>query len=365
MIDVSRLAAALFYWFVVTTAAVFITIDSRRRMKRIHVLTFAFGSFSLGSTSLIIRLFVPRSWELGLALSIMTYATGVLLIWTHFELMTKERPSYWMVISSTSLMTLLVIGLIGSTNLTLPHDSTMLFFSFTGLLILALFALPQPLFFAMHEYITYRQRQSFLEALGYIFLLLAAINFYFDFIWNRFNSIYNTITIFLGSFGVLLVIIAYLLNRAYLYRLPIDIQHVFCFHDSGINFYNRTLLHPHVENKDDRITFLTGILGATEAIFKKVLHQQLHEILITGDVQQLYFARDPIRKIGVGVISQSITWYLKQSVKRLLETIPSSFITEKDDPSTMKVVDHSILEEIITPLVQMAFPYFVVTMTSE
>ncbi len=375
MINEPRLAAALFYWMTVLMATIIVFLDSRKRMKYGHVLTFAFGSLLLGSTSLIIRQFLPNAWELGLAISMLAYAVGVLIFWLHFELMTKERPSTWMIVPATMLMTLLGIGIVGTTGIHFFHDSSALFFSFTGLLIMAVFSLSRPLLFATREYIRYHQRQPFLEATGYLSLLAAAINFYFDYMWNRFDTIYNSITIILGALGVLMVIMAYLLNKAYLYRLPFDVHYLFCFHDSGINFYQRRLTRKPVEIDDannktraataddddeNQVIFLTGILGATEAIFKKILQRQVKEIKISCDDLYLFFARDQSKRIGVGVICQSITWYLKQAIKHLLESIPPDIITMEGDPSTMKIIEHHVLQENITPLVKNAFPYFTI-----
>ncbi len=354
-----RLILAFIYWSGLGMTCFILSIDSIRRIHDVHIMSLGFASLFLGGTSLVIRLAFPTYWELGLAISVLFYSIGLILLRLHFELIRKEQLSHRIIGFSSVVTTILIFGIIGTIDDQFISKELALLLSFSSLLILSFMALPTPLFFSIKEYLRYKKRQQFIEATGFLFLLMAAVNFYLDFIIGLFDTTFYTITLLIAALSSITLSTAYLIDRSYVYRIPFDLNYIFCFHDSGLNFYQRVLIRSDQEEKDQQaITYLTGVFSAVDAIIKNILQQHVEEVNITSKNSVVYLKRDKNKRIGVGVVTRCISWYLKRSLARFLDRLPADLIVDPRDPSTMRVMDNDILEKHITMLLQSMFPYF-------
>ncbi len=357
-IQVLKILLAIVYWAGLGMTAAIVLIDSLRRMHRIHLVSLAFASLFLGATSLIIRLLFPSYWDLGFSLSILFYSIGLIMFWFHYELMRKETLSTWIITISAVITTILILSVMGTINnqfINMTHASLI---SITVLMILASISLSIPLILSIKEYLSFKNKQQFIEATGYLLLLIAASFFYLSFIFDLFTHPFYVVTIFFAACSTITLSLAYLINTSYLYRIPFDIQHLFCFHDSGLTFYHRTLIRCDRDREEKNLSFLAGVFTATDAIVKKILQQQVIEATLQSENHVIYFKRDPHKHVGISVITTCVSWYLKQWISNLLESIPDSFVHETGDPNTLKVVESKPLVTEMNRIIQALFPYF-------
>ncbi len=305
----------------------------------------------------MVRLLAPEYWDLGLAISVLFYSIGFVMFWFHYEFMRKERLPSRVLVITTTLITILALGIVGTANPQLINKDFALANSFLTFLLLSLISLPMSLQFSINEYLNYRNRQQFIESIGYLLLLIGATLFYITFI-NQFQPLLHVLTLFFASSSALTLSFAYMINPSYLYRIPFDVQHLFCFHDSGLTFYHTTLLRQDIERNQNAVAFLTGVFTATDAIVKNILAQQVQQASIYGKDHVIYFRRDPSKKIGVAVITTRLSKYLKQWMDVLLEKIPTELVHDANDPMTLKVDETELLEREMNAIVQQVFPYF-------
>ncbi len=329
--------------------------------KSLNLLGLGFISAFFGSLMLFLRLLNPAEWDFFLSLSITFYTVAVTLFYAHFQLSRTDFFEKWKI----GIIILLLNGVILHNQLSIilqaidthfgltTHFLIFLLTSYLGLII--------PIIITIQEFRLYRIKQQFIEGIGFAILLLGANLLTVAFFTNSFGSLTYLISLFCAALGGSFLALAYLINPAYIYRVPFEFYSILGFHDSGMVFYQQEMLHLGIEKSEKRTKLIGSYLTTIKSYFKMFLEQEMQEFIQQGDAMVVYMKRDPLKKIGYAVITTKSTWYLRRIIKRLLDETPGDLI--EDDQA--EPLDIKQMREILDPIVKRLFPYFELLMKNK
>ena len=211
-----------------------------------------------------------------------------------------------------------------------------------------------------YRYFTiYKERENLQEIISLGFLLIAA---WFTVSGDLgFVKELNGISIYLISdiislLGVIGFVITYLTNLDYIYRIPSPVYHILGFDTTGVCFYNKKVKTRGFELKPLQEILLTGVLSAISSLFKDAFQENifLEQLLSSKYTILLEFSKTD--RFAFAIIAAKPTWYVMQSLKQLMKYLEA---TNKVNTFQLRpgLVDLHKAEDIISPLIEKAFPY--------
>ncbi len=354
MVDVDvRTAVIILFWMTMLVTVVLMTKDTAKKKRSYHFILVSFVFFFLVASSMLYRVifFSER------VVTLIFYSIGLSFLWTHFELMRSRQVNIFKIVLMVSLTTVIITSF---TFLSLDGILPLaLNISVLSVTLLSIPSMLYPVYMSIQEYRMYRFPQQLFEIVGFLFLLISFQYFFlFEQLPHPLAPEMDIVTIVIGFIGAILLMMAYLYNPSYMYRIPFQIYYLLGYHDSGILFFARRLRSERLNDlhEDPNLYLLSGILSSIDAAYRHVLQQEIEHSVQKARNMEVLFHRDPEKRISYVLIAEQVSWYLERSLDLLLHLTPKELITQES--GEMRVVDQEDIDRVIEPLVRQVFPFF-------
>ncbi len=197
------------------------TKDTAKKKRSYHFILVSFVFFFLVASSMLYRVifFSER------VVTLIFYSIGLSFLWTHFELMRSRQVNIFKIVLMVSLTTVIITSF---TFLSLDGILPLaLNISVLSVTLLSIPSMLYPVYMSIQEYRMYRFPQQLFEIVGFLFLLISFQYFFlFEQLPHPLAPEMDIVTIVIGFIGAILLMMAYLYNPSYMYRIPFQIYYL-------------------------------------------------------------------------------------------------------------------------------------------
>ena len=250
---------------------------------------------------------------------IRDYLFGIFyyLIFIHFHNLYKEND--------TNFLVNIVFGIIAifSTFLFLSYftnEPVLLTFTgrFSNIIGLACFSYISYVCFIVAKML--REREAIVEFISYFIVFLAHIIYVLgdNFLLNFIN--YENIDDAMGVIGIFLLLLNYLSNLDYLYRLPFPIQQIIAYNNSGLCIYSRPVSTKGIKATHVQDMLFSGLNSANSNGNKESLGTTTELRYI--DATNKHIILEMYKGLTIVVISDIRSKLLVESIKTVNALIP-------------------------------------------
>ena len=331
-------------------AIVFI-YQTRRKHRKIFFLSFgliipivAQSFYILINTSSLIHI------NLLVGKYIRDYLFGIFyfLIFMHFHNLYNENESNYLVN--------IVFGIISvSTTFLILSDVTnepvilSITGRFTNVIGLACFSYISYISFLVAKML--REREAIVEFGSYFLVFIAHIIYVLgdNFFLQPFD--YTTIADTMGIIGIFLLLLNYLSNLDYLYRLPFPIHQIIAYNNSGLCIYSRSVHTKGIEAVAIEEMLFSGLISAISNGIKEALGTTTDLRYI--DATDKHILLEMYKGITVVVVSDNKSKLLTESARTVNKLIPDDIRNYINGT----LVNVSKIEDKFDFFVKTAFPY--------
>jgi hypothetical protein len=287
---------------------------------------------------------------------------ALLFIYAHYDRISSQKPSHF------KNYLVLGLGLINLTLLTIGFLNLYRDFYFISPIIYILISIfgiicfIPPLINALRARRIIKERAIFIEILSLVLILfgcfaylIGSISYMID--YSAFITLLNDLT----SMGDILILIAlnlimlnYIFNRDYIYRIPFPVHNFLIFNKGGVMIYNRDVITMDIPELDfSKKLIVSGILNAISEMIKKTLGEQSNLRFIDAESYQILFSKIPKIESMVAVISSGYNKILLKSLDQFANSIPVQLIEKMSKSSEEK----QEINKNIDSLLLKSFPY--------
>ncbi len=345
------------------------------RLKTINYMGIGFLLLGIATFSHLISILDPRDSMAFTLLALLLHAGGLLFVWIHFQLMQHDgiHPISFalMMTMEITAVTLICTWLLRFTTAYIVIELS-IFFVWS----MSVIALKTPIWLAVQDFLTRKNRHALGEGIAYKLIFLAITGHVIHFFLGSDEYLFLLIAnmfILLGAGGL---IVLYTKNPQLMHRLPFRVWYLLGFHDSGLLFFKRELHQQFMKvngtRMKQRLPFLSSMLTAIEALFKHILDQDIIFTIQRSQHLELVFLRDPEKQLGYVIIAEDHSYYLLQALKTLLFLTPLHVFVSSEDKQEQKtkarddqsprpsdlqlIVDSKRIEQVLLPLIHRVFP---------
>ncbi len=298
---------------------------------------------------------------------------GFLFIFFHYESIVSRRPHLWMtlvlvtlvaVASCFSLVSVVFIieypdlfdfssgNIVDYLSIQEPIFHFAYLVRINTITILALLVFSRCLYIIYKSYKNSLNKSALIESIGLIFLILYRLLFIpINFLNTDFIPILLSVALFFSIFGILIIIINYLLHPDYLYYLPFPIHSFMVYNFNGILCYSRNVKSESLDIEDKNV-LMSGALSAISSLIHETLGTNANIQHIDAQEFQIFFNSLPQDSGKLVVISYGDTALFSRSLERFVSLIPTNVLKDLNEDFTSRE-----LEESIDRLIQKSFPY--------
>ena len=328
--------------------------QTRRKHRKVFFLSFgliipivAQSFYILINTSSIIHI------NLLVGKYIRDYLFGIFyfLIFIHFHNLYKENETMYVVnivfgiiAVFTSFLFLTVV----------TNESVLLAITgrFSNIIGLACFSYISYVCFIVARML--REREAIVEFSSYFIVFIAHIiyvlgnNLFLNFID------YETIADALGIIGIFMLLLNYLSNLDYLYRLPFPIHQIIAYNNSGLCIYSRSVFTRGIQAIAVEEMLFSGLISAISNGIKESLGTTTELRYI--DATNKHILLEMFKGITIVVVSDNKSKLLVESIKTVNNLIPDD-LRNKINGSLINV---NKISDKFDSYVNIAFPYITI-----
>ncbi len=199
-----------------------------------------------------------------------------------------------------------------------------------------------------------REREAIVEFGSYLIIFIAHIiyvlgnNYFLNFI--NYENIADT----LGIIGIFLLLLNYLTNLDYLYRLPFPIHQIIIYNNSGLCIYSRSVRTKGIDAIFVEEMLFSGLISAISSAIKESLGTSTELRYI--DATNKHILLEMYKGLTIVVVSDNKSKLLVESIKTVNKLIPDDF---RENLNT-SLVNVSKISDLFDSYIKIAFPYLVI-----
>ncbi|MFX1296546.1 MAG: hypothetical protein ACFFD2_17025 [Promethearchaeota archaeon] len=329
--------------------------QSIKKGRKAYILTFGLLLGVLGAFFALLKEALPLSSEISslfLHISLIIYSFQYFTVYIFLEQLEELRPKvYRLVIMVLFILLSIVFSIITWINLPGPNPEIVSFnniseylwdFFYNGLGILI---------FTFGAYVFYKiirathEKESIFLWVGMVTL---SLGFFVSLLGDTYSFLNKNITLpEIGFFenalligdlvkilGMLIFIVVFIVKIDYIYRIPQDVYSIFIFTGSGICLYVA-----HTENSENiRIDedLMSGVLTAISTLMQETFRSKISD---DKGVNEIYTEKkvclvERENFSGAAVLCSKITYFLKCSLKNLVDAFETNYIKELEEKNT-------------------------------
>ena len=202
-------------------------------------------------------------------------------------------------------------------------------------------------------YKTLKEREAILEFISMFVVFLAHIIYVLgDNMLLSFID-YSTIADTIGTLGIFLLLLNYLSNLDYLYRLPFPIHQIIGYNSSGLCIYSRSVYTKGLKTLQIEEMLFSGLISALSSGIKESLGTSTELRYI--DATNKHILLHMHKGLTIVVVADNKSNLLIESIKTVNELIGDT-LRKKIDGSLINI---SELTQELDPIIKIAFPYIV------
>lgn len=200
-----------------------------------------------------------------------------------------------------------------------------------------------------------REREAIVEFTSFFIIFVAHIIYVLgdNFFLNFFD--YTTLADVMGIIGIFLLLINYLSNLDYLYRLPFPIHQIIIYNNSGLCVYSRTVRTKGIKAITIEEMLFSGLISAISNGIKESLGTTTELRYI--DATNKHILLEMYKGLTIVVVSDNRSKLLVESIKTVNKLIPDDIRNELNG----SLINVSKIPNLFDSYIKIAFPYIIIT----